>query len=146
MNYFYALLLVVTVLSCNAPLRNDHTIVPGDGIGPYRLGITSRAEVLADGHSLAVKNPLLLRYEFQFDEGDRLKCISVHEPGWKTSRGIGVGSSRNALLLAYPVTELKVPAFPSPHGGHTYWYPGMLVYVGSWKEKVIDDIYILPFL
>ncbi|PCJ53027.1 MAG: hypothetical protein COA70_10190 [Planctomycetota bacterium] len=135
----------LSAFSCTAPLRNANLIVAGDGIGPYRLGITTREEVLADGYSLAVKDPLRLKFEFQFDEANRLEYISVHEPGWQTAHGIGVGSSLHDLLKAYPLEQLWLSVEPASHGGHIYWYPGMVVLVKNRGGEVIDDIYIMRF-
>jgi len=145
MKLLFHLLMCMTAFACTAPLRNASLIVPGDGIGPCRLGITTRDEVLADGHSLAVKDPLRLKYEFQFDDSDRLEYISVHEPGWQTAQGIGVGSSLEDLLAVYPLEDLLVSVDYHPHTGYTYWYPGMVVFVKNRGGEVVDSLCILRF-
>ncbi|MFK5956584.1 MAG: hypothetical protein QM477_09090 [Planctomycetota bacterium] len=141
-----AILLCGGMISCATSLRNETLIVPGNGVGPYDLGVTTREEVLADGHSLEEKDPQKLRFEFQFDEEDRLEYISVHAPGWETASGIGVGSSLGDMLQAYPVDGLIAQVHRDAHVGYIYWYPGILFGLKQeLGQLAVHDIFIMRF-
>jgi hypothetical protein len=82
-------------------------IVPGQGWGPIRLGMTEQ-EVYAilGSPQRAAGSPNSRTVWFQdvlmhFDSAAQLRSFALYSPAWKTPEGIHVGSPLWSLLAAY---------------------------------------------
>ena len=102
-----ALLLSVFLFGCSPP--KDALIVPAKRVGEIEIGRTKASEV-GTGDGSVYEKSSAEGLSIGFDEHLRVYSIEVLSRGYKTEKGLGVGSMESTVVSTYGKPEvIEVP-------------------------------------